>query len=860
MTLSLLLPLVLTVSVQYPATPVVADRPRNILAEIAVTADGPGKTMDGVELVLEGLSPDAVAQVELVGTGTMTVLGGRSWALREENKRIGGGSHLWYDPAFITSLGTGRPASDGSVRLDANLPLRPGENRMYVSLQLLAGKVADLSAAWKVDVRKVLIDGNPVVFTTEGSGIKRTGISVRQHGDDGVYAYRIPGLVRTRAGTLIAVYDVRYTSSLDLQNDIDIGVSRSTDGGRTWEKMRIAMDMGCYGGLPQAQNGIGDPAVLVDTKTGRIWIIATWTHGMGVCRAWENVGQGFTPEETAQLMLSWSDDDGITWSVPRSITPQIKQKDWYFTFQGPGRGICMRDGTLVFPFQHIGPDRIPSSGIIYSTDRGESWHTHTAPHPNTTESAVAELPDGSLMLNMRNNKRTGRIVYTTKDLGRTWREHPSSGKLVEPVCMASLISFPAKDNITGNDLLLFSNPAVPKGRNHLTLKASTDGGITWNEGLLLDEAELWGYSCLTLIDRETIGILYESSQAQLLFQQVCIKDLVMIEESFRIQSLPEIQATGYEKGVSAPYTGVVGKQWVVAGGANFPDKPLLEGGAKKVYSDIWMYSAERDWDRIGEMPDAAAYGASFSLPEGMLLCGGSVAGKPSASVHLLKVKKGKAQLQILPALPDGIAEAGWSTDGKTLYIAGGVTASGASDAVYGCRKGKWAWQRVATLPVPLVQPILFAAPGKIYVWGGYNPETLEVICNGWCLDTATGVWREAPGAPDNGTFIGASAVTLKDGRLLVAGGVDAKIFQKALRQGSEDKIPYLSQPPAAYRFRDSVWIFDPSGEEWNREGAWGRTALAGAGLAVSGDKVLVAGGEIKPGVRSPYIFTFDSRK
>ena len=525
MTLSLLIPLMLSVSVQYPATPVVADRPRNILAEITVTTDVPGKRLDGIEFVLGGLDPGAVARAELVGTGTMSVIGGQCWALREENKRIGGGSRLWYDPSFSPLLGSSCPGTDGKVSIPASLPLRSGENRMYISLQILSEKLADLSSAWKVNVREVLVDGAPADFTENGSPVKRTGIKVRQHGDDGVYAYRIPGLVTTTKGTLISVYDVRYFSSLDLQNDIDIGVSRSTDGGRSWEKMQIVMDMGCYGGLPEAQNGIGDPAVLVDTKTGRIWIIAVWTHGMGVSRAWENVGQGFTPEETAQLMLAWSDDDGLSWSTPKSITPQIKQKDWYFTFQGPGRGICTDDGTLVFPFQHIGPDRKPASGIIYSTDRGESWHTHASPHPNTTESAVAALPDGSLMLNMRNNLKTGRIVYTTMDLGKTWREHPSSGKLVEPVCMASLISVPAKDNILGRDLLLFSNPADKKERKNITIQMSLDGGVTWTRKLLLDEGIGWGYSCLTMIDRETVGILYESSQAHMTFQAVRLIDI-----------------------------------------------------------------------------------------------------------------------------------------------------------------------------------------------------------------------------------------------------------------------------------------------------------------------------------------------
>ena len=94
--------------------------------------------------------------------------------------------------------------------------------------------------------------------------------------------------------------------------------------------------------------------------------------------------------------------------------------------------------------------------------------------------------------------------------------------------MASLLHVGAADNATGRDLLLFSNPNTTKGRHHITLKASLDGGITWPSEyqILLDEEEGWGYSCLTLIDRETVGILYESSVAQITFQAIPLADLI----------------------------------------------------------------------------------------------------------------------------------------------------------------------------------------------------------------------------------------------------------------------------------------------------------------------------------------------
>ena len=80
---------------------------------------------------------------------------------------------------------------------------------------------------------------------------------------------------------MLGVYDVRYNNSADLQEHVDVGLSRSTDGGQTWEKMRLPLSFGEYDGLPAAQNGVGDPSILVDNKTNTVWIVAAWTHGMG---------------------------------------------------------------------------------------------------------------------------------------------------------------------------------------------------------------------------------------------------------------------------------------------------------------------------------------------------------------------------------------------------------------------------------------------------------------------------------------------------------------------------------------------------------------------------------------------------
>lgn len=414
--------------------------------------------------------------------------------------------------------------------------LSEGENFIWLAGQLK--RDANLDETISAQIQSVSFSNDKSIAIQSKPAVQRLGVAVRSKGQDGVHTYRIPGLATTNEGTLIGVYDVRYDGGGDLPGNIDVGMSRSTDGGRSWQPMKVIMDMGDD---PKWRgDGIGDPSVLVDRKTGTIWVSATWSHGN---RSWVGSGPGILPAETGQWMMVKSEDDGVTWSKPVNITKQVKLPEWSFILQGPGKGITMSNGTLVFPAQYQDPpnatnkkaNRLPHSTLIYSQDHGATWKCAKGAWDDTTESQIVELSAGRLMINCRNNRASRRAVMTSNDMGTTWQKHSTHVKdLIEPgSCMASLINVSRELSLRDlkspiDDLLLFSNPDSLRERSHITIKASKNLGESWpaKYHLLLDEQRGAGYSCMSMIDDETVGILYEGSQAHMTFQRVKLADIL----------------------------------------------------------------------------------------------------------------------------------------------------------------------------------------------------------------------------------------------------------------------------------------------------------------------------------------------
>ena len=414
------------------------------------------------------------------------------------------------------SLGQSECARVANDAATFTVPVKAGENTFPLYAEL--SESADLGGRICVEGKRIRIAS---LVTRPAQEIADQTVNGRPRASKN---FRIPGIVMTPKGTLVAVFDIRYKHAGDLPADIDVGVSTSTDGGNTWGPIRTAM---AYKGLPGGQ-GIGDPAILVDPANGRVWVIALRAPKSGHPIFRSKTGTA-DPAQCGQLFVAYSDDEGQTWSKPRNITESVKRlgdpdtADWGCIFQGPGAGIALKDGTLVFPAQIWGNDgKAPHHGaLIYSKDHGKTWTSSKASPFGGSESTVVQLPDGSLLLNTREGggPRT-RVTAHTTDLGQTWQKLETS-PLRQPgnLCQAAMLRV--------GDTLVFSNPNSGK-RDTMTLRKSTDGGKTWSKGLVYDPRPCAGYSTLCPMrqrGRDYVGVLYEGQSDYHYFQRIPLDEI-----------------------------------------------------------------------------------------------------------------------------------------------------------------------------------------------------------------------------------------------------------------------------------------------------------------------------------------------
>ena len=327
-------------------------------------------------------------------------------------------------------------------------------------------------------------------------------------GQDGYRTYRIPSLLVTKKGTLLAFCEGRKNGPGD-SGDIDLLLKRSTDSGKTWSSQQVIWD--------DAANTCGNPCAVVDQKTGTVVLLAT--HNPGTANEKQISGKKATASRTVWLLQST--DDGSTWSKPLDITASVKDRLWGWYATGPGVGIQIQQGRhkgrLVIPCDHSSdaPDSADGSGfirgahVIYSDGRGKNWHLGGVVRPDMNECQVVELADGkgTLMLSMRNYlNQKHRAHAISQDGGETWSSVVLDSQLPDPVCQASILRYDwPRRKQPGR--ILFSNPAGPR-RENLTVRLSDDDGQTWPVSEVL-YAKPSAYSCLAVLPDQTIGCLFE---------------------------------------------------------------------------------------------------------------------------------------------------------------------------------------------------------------------------------------------------------------------------------------------------------------------------------------------------------------
>ena len=345
----------------------------------------------------------------------------------------------------------------------------------------------------------------------------------------------------------------------------------------------------------------------------------------------------------------------------------------------------------------------------------------------------------------------------------------------------------------------------------------------------------------------------------------------MAQNSNSIQRLVGFptEEQGFDKGVSACYCGVINGYLYIAGGCNFPDKPVAEGGKKRFYKAIYAAKLNAEgnrleWKTVGQMPQPAAYGVSVTYENSLIFVGGNnETGGLTTAIRLRPTATGMQQ-EALPSLPHALDNMAGAVVGHILYVVGGNCEGVATQKVWSLdlkNTAKEGWKEEPSIPgIARVQPIAAALAGDLLgVWGGFAPKTdskaAQLAMNGASYNAGCGTWTALPVPTDalgEEVFTGgATAIATPQKGVVVVGGVNKDVFLAAI-----NKLPegYLLHEPEWYRFNSRVLCY--------RDGTWTQllqhpsVARAGCALAYWDGWVYVVGGELKPGIRTPEIVRF----
>jgi sialidase-1 len=360
----------------------------------------------------------------------------------------------------------------------------------------------------------------------EGSPLESEGIGLFKKqkfesipfrgGQSGYKVYRAPTMAISKSGTVLAFSEGRVNGHED-EDDMDVVLRRSHDGGKTWEKLQVLVNDGKNPCKNQS------PVVL---PSGRILLLYLWNPWIASEKDRKNISR--------KMYMIYSDDDGKTWSngqpgkLGRDITEMTQKMNgpdaWAWTGLGPVHGIVKQfepnKGRIIFPSRHNAADTNMVSHVIYSDDSGENWKIGgSVPRAKTTESTVVELSNGNVMLNSRNQTEDEfyRVVSISKDGGKTFLKEnvKLDSQLIEPRGVQASLLFHSIDKTTKKGIILFSNPADRELRSNGSLRVSTDDGLKWSETFVYapkPKPYFTGYSDIARFEDGNVAVLYERGE------------------------------------------------------------------------------------------------------------------------------------------------------------------------------------------------------------------------------------------------------------------------------------------------------------------------------------------------------------
>jgi len=329
---------------------------------------------------------------------------------------------------------------------------------------------------------------------------------------DGIkYGYRIPAIVNTQKGTLLAFAERRIGLHDHAQNDMVL--KRSFNNGKSWESMQIIADFG--------KNSLNDPLAVV-LESGRIMLtFKMYPYGVHARNSgWiQMADNGYDGPRNTKSYITFSDDDGETWTEPKEITRMIRPSD-RISAGSPGIGIQLKRGNfkgrIIWPLyltRKINEnERDWTNAVAWSDDEGLSWKlSNDIPQNDQTglgnEAQVVELSNGDLLFIARNQGGFHRKVSTSKDGGLTWSNMTLDFGLPGTACQGSVLRHSWPED--GESMIIQSGPANKYARNQGTVKISIDEGKTWQFSRVVDP-DYFAYSCLTKQENGDIGLLYEA--------------------------------------------------------------------------------------------------------------------------------------------------------------------------------------------------------------------------------------------------------------------------------------------------------------------------------------------------------------